>query len=457
MEQERKSGLSRRAGIRIISYCAAAALALGGAAISGYHTTGLYRTQLEYTYQRGLEDLSSTLHNIDIALEKGIYCASAAQLSSLSAQLWKEAGTAKSALAQLPESSEELTTINKFLSQVGDYAMSLSKKTIEGGRVSDQERDNLMSLSDTAGSLSARVDDLRALYEDGALWAGEIQAALANDDLLSGASDIGDGFGASLLEAEESLTDYPTLLYDGPFSDHILNKTPTMTENAAEVSREDARKKAAELLGVPASVVTDGPDEDGTMPSYGFAYEDAVVSVTKNGGYGVYMRNPRNIGTEVLSYEEAVNKAREWLESHGFTGFKESYYMADEGTCVVNFAYTQDGVVCYPDLMKVGVALDNGEVVFYEARGYLMNHKDRELSAPVKSEEEARAALSPVLTVESSALCVIPTDGGGEKYCYEFRCKGLNEEEVLVYINTETLSEDQIFVLLRLDGGVMVK
>ena len=230
-----------------------------------------------------------------------------------------------------------------------------------------------------------------------------------------------------------------------------------MTEGAQEVGRDDARKKASELLGVPASVIKDDQDEEGVMPSYGFSHEGSVVSISKQGGYGVYLRNPRDIGEEVLTYEQAVEKGRAWLESQGFRSMKESYYMTDEGVCVVNFAYSQNGVTCYPDLIKVGVALDNGEVVFYEARGFLMHHKTRDLPVAIKSEEEARAVLSPALTVESSALTVIPTDGGGEEYCYEFRCMGRNEEEVLVYINTVNLSEEQILILLKLDGGVMTK
>ena len=63
----------------------------------------------------------------------------------------------------------------------------------------------------------------------------------------------------------------------------------------------------------------------------------------------------------MLTYEQAVEKGRAWLESQGFRSMKESYYMTDEGVCVVNFAYSQNGVTCYPDLIKVGVALDNGD------------------------------------------------------------------------------------------------
>ena len=56
---------------------------------------------------------------------------------------------------------------------------------------------------------------------------------------------------------------------------------------------------------------------------------------------------------------------------------KESYYVINDGICTINYAYSQDGVTCYPDLVKVAVALDTGGVVEYNATGYIMNHTDR--------------------------------------------------------------------------------
>lgn len=104
----------------------------------------------------------------------------------------------------------------------------------------------------------------------------------------------------------------------------------------------------------------------------------------------------------------------------------------------MNFAYEQDGVTCYPDLVKVGVALDTGSVVFFDARGYLMNHQEREFSAPMLTDTTAREILSPSLTVQSQNMAVIPTSGRNEAYCYEFLCEGREGQKVLVYINSAT-------------------
>ena len=46
---------------------------------------------------------------------------------------------------------------------------------------------------------------------------------------------------------------------------------------------------------------------------------------------------------------------------------RASYYETADGICTVNYAASQDGILLYPDLIKIGIALDNGAVVFYDA------------------------------------------------------------------------------------------
>lgn len=76
---------------------------------------------------------------------------------------------------------------------------------------------------------------------------------------------------------------------------------------------------------------------------------------------------------------------------------------------------------CYPDLVKVGVALDTGDVVSFESEGYLMNHGDRTLPAPAVSEAEAAAQVDGSLTVLAHQLALIPTGGEYEVLCHEFK------------------------------------
>ena len=52
---------------------------------------------------------------------------------------------------------------------------------------------------------------------------------------------------------------------------------------------------------------------------------------------------------------------------------------------------------------------------------------------------------------------LIPTDAGGEVRCYEFLCETEDEQEILIYINAVTGEEERILILLKSDGGTLVK
>ena len=291
---------------------------------------------------------------------------------------------------------------------------------------------------------------------------------LAVSDIINGSVDVAStmipaaddalsDFSQALIDTEESISDYPTLVYDGPFSDHLMNGDAKLLKNQQEITREGARQVAALYLGMAADKIEDDTDEDSVMASYGFKTDDTTIAITKKGGFCSYFRKDRAVGDETKNYDDAKRIAAEYLQNLGLGEFNESYFITDEGLCVINFAYTVDGVICYPDLVKVGVALDNGEVLLFEGRGFIMNHTERSLDAPTYTAEEAEAILSEALTVESQNLAVIPTDGGYEKYCYEFVCTSDTDEQVLVYIGADTLLEEQILILIPVDGGVLTR
>ena len=169
------------------------------------------------------------------------------------------------------------------------------------------------------------------------------------------------------------------------------------------------------------------------------------------------MRKNRNVGDNILSYEQALEKAKRYLSKMGKTNFIETYYFTDEGVCVINFAFLDGQTICYTDLLKVGVAMDTGEIMLYEASGYLTNHQERAFQTPVYTAEQARAVLSEKLVAKKTALALIPTDSGKEVRCYEFLCTSEDTEEILVYINVLTLKEEEILILLKSDGGTLTK
>ncbi|MBC8570556.1 germination protein YpeB [Zongyangia hominis] len=443
--------MKRRTMIRIISYLSALFLVLGIGAFRGNYEAMQYRRALESGYRGALDELTSTLGNIENTLLKGIYVGSPTQISMVAAQLWKDAASAKSCLSSLPVGEMHLENTYRFLSQVGDFSMALSKKSMNGQQLSSDERDNFESMVDYAASLENELMGLDDYINTNNASLGDIvQAANENSD-DPGVASVNAGFE----QMEEGFTSYPKLIYDGPFSDHLADRTPVMTQGQSSISRAAAHKKAAAAAMVEADTLTDASDENSHMPLYCFSGQNVEVGVTKQGGYLCYMRQSRPVGDPVKTVKEAFAAAHQYLNSVGLSGMKDSYYEIGGGICTMNFSAVQDDVVCYPDLVKVGVALDTGDVVFYEARGYLMNHKEREIPTGILSKDRAQQVLSSRLEVQSVQMAIIPTDGKNEIYCYEFLCEGRNGQKVLVYVNARTGAEEQVLILLESENGVL--
>ena len=108
----------------------------------------------------------------------------------------------------------------------------------------------------------------------------------------------------------------------------------------------------------------------------------------------------------------------------------------------------------YPDLIKLKVALDNGQILGIETTGYLNNHTQRDVSKVKITKEQAKEKLNKNLNIQSETLAIIPTEWKTEKLCYEFKGK-VEETEYLVYINAENGEEEQILIITNTPNGVL--
>lgn len=415
----------------MMTFIAAAFLVLAGTTISGYVEAARLRRDLQYTYDRALGDLNDCVSSMQVTLEKSLYANTPTQQNGLAARVMREASLAKGALAVLPVSDGSLFEASRFITQAGDFAMSLSARISAGGTITEEEYASLQQLSEYASRLQESLRN-------------------ADPDFSSGSSD-------NFKDTSDEFADYPTLIYDGPFSDHIAQRQPVFLEGEEELPQGNAQKCAADFLGVPQDELSHDGDTAGNLATYNFSRGTQRITVSRLGGHVVSLIDAREAGEQTLDEEQAKAAAAAFLESRGMTNMKESYYVVSDGVCTINYAYEQDGVICYPDLVKVSVALDNGGVVEYNASGFLMNHTDRDLSQVALTADEARESVSPYLTPDEGRLALIPTAGLNEVLTYEFHCEGQNGEQVLVYINAETGYEEQILILLQTDNGVLTR
>ena len=443
--------ISRRTAVRAVCFSTAALLTLGGFAVRYRMQSEAQRLAMSAGWSHAFGELATSLNSIDIALRKGVV-ATGPMLATLTNEISRDTALALGAISSLPYSGREFENTSNFLSRLGDYAAYLSRVEAAGVGISEEERANLGTLSECATDLNQQIAELYSGVAEGSLTVG---TALDFESIGSSVDVIGD----AISEIELEFPEYPGLIYDGPFSEHISSATPKLTEGAQELSAEEAAERAAAIFGLDPALLTLTGEGGGSLPVYCFMYSgeggDIYIDASRMGGYVVDMMWSRESdGENKLSIDECLNAARSFIESATGKTMKESYHIAENGILTVNFAFMQDDVIIYPDLVKVSVSMYDGAIVGMEARGFVMNHCQRELPTPAVSAEEARAALGDSLDVQSVRLAVIPSSGKYERLCYEFLCR-TGESNMLVYVNAQTGSEEQILILVEDENGTL--
>ena len=442
-----------------VSFTAAAFAVSVGFGVQGYVRAEDYRRQLDNGYRQAFTELTAAAGELDAALEKVTYATTPALFATLCAQAYATAQAAQSALGELPYGNVELEQTAAFFAKAGDYAMAMARGAGAEGVCTDESRETLRGLAAAAGELSATLQALQLQLDGGALHPEDVAAVEAR--LAAAAEDGGQITGGSAFQTVEAdFPQVPTLIYDGPFSEHLSSRTPQMLEGLPQVTEEEARRAAAAFAGLRAEVFTRTSDGAGNLPAWGFSAladgGELYVEITKQGGQVLQMLSSRPVGEAALSRKEGVEQAAAFLEEHGYRDMAPSYFLEGDGILTVHFAPVLDGVYCYPDLVKVGVALDNGDVVSFEAHGYLMNHGAREPAAPAVSADEAAERVDSSLTVLSRQLALIPTGGEYEVLCHEFKCQNADGGHVLVYVNAATGQQERILLLLEDERGTLV-
>ena len=449
----------RRVRVLAASFTAAAFAVSVGFGVQGHVQAEDYRRQLDNGYRQAFTELTTAAGELDAALEKVTYATTPSLFASLCAQAYAKALAAQTALGELPYGNVELEQTAAFFAKAGDYAMAMARGANGEGVCTDENRETLRGLAAAAGELSATLQALQLQLDGGALHPEDVAAAETR--LAAAAEDGGQvTSGSAFQTVEADFPQVPTLIYDGPFSEHLSSRTPHMLEGLPQVTEEEARRAAAAFAGLRAEVFTRTSDGAGNLPAWGFSAlvdgGELYVEITKQGGQVLQMLSSRPVGEAALSRKEGVEQAAAFLEEHGYRDMAPSYFLEGDGILTVHFAPVLDGVYCYPDLVKVGVALDNGDVVSFEAHGYLMNHGAREPAAPAVSADEAAERVDSSLTILSRQLALIPTGGEYEVLCHEFKCQNADGGHVLVYVNAATGQQERILLLLEDERGTLV-
>ena len=445
----------RWAVLSVVLFIAVAAV-IGGFALTFYSEKQAAEMKLGYMQRENIASLSESLEEIEYSLQKGKYAASPYQAVVLASSVLLEAGGAKENLQHLPITDVKLSDVAKYLSQTGEYVFLLAEKTVRGEEITAEDYKTLSEMSEKASALATEMRNFNGEITEENCDYTALSLFYKATEALPAAS--GAAAEKSVFEKIESLfKNVSPLYYDGKFSDKQKAEPDGFWTGKPEISKDAAREKAAYVFDIKTESVSGGEtvERDGfSCYEFGAYNGDRQAVIIKNGGYLYSYINNISSGDAVLSEDEAIAKAENFLKRAGFENMTVTEKDYTGNTLAVTFVSEKDGVIVYPEKVVVGVSLDNGEIISFTSSDFWQNlKKDRTFSFNI-SEDAAAKKVSERLEIRSVNKAFCLSDGGREYPCYEFICRGEENGEIRVYINSKTGVEEKITLVSETDTGV---
>lgn len=401
----------------------------------------------ENGYTSSYYTLTDSLLQIENNLSKMRVVRTPSLQSELLVKTAINAEVAEQCLTSLSVAGGDMYSTVKFCNQVGDYSLYLLKKLDNGDELSDTDYSTLDKLYEATRSLGTR---LNALSDK--ITAGEYSFAdLGSED---------DAFSSMVSEIADGAIEYPALIYDGPFSDGLEDPSPVALDGE-EITKEQGIELAKGYLTdyENASVNYDG-ELGGFIECYMYSFTAGNVNgnlmLSKIGGTLVMADVNDSVSNPEYTKEQGVELAEQYCEKIGLKGMSAVWACVTDSELYVNLCYEEDGIIFYPDMVKIKVSLETGRITGYEAREYIYNHTQRNTDYTVNiTEEEALAASYGEMEVESIRLTVIPLDAGGEKLTYEVYGT-VDGYGFFVYVDAATGKDVRVLQVIDSDEGELL-
>ena len=394
-----------------------------------------YKISQENTYKRALYSACDSLKNLDAVLGKAAISHDKATQAQLLTFAVLHANEVNQDLSNLPiADSDNFSACQKFVNQTQDYAQYLLKRVASGKDLSEKERRALSNLDDVA----TRLYDVMQKYaeSDSAMF-------ITNGNGLHNSGALSDTFG----ELKENTFQYEKLIYDGPYSDSVQQKC---YKCGKVITAEKGSEIVSKLFG--KNEFAQKIENKGVW--YSYKLSNGRVLLTCDGKVAEYETYRNDTPSDTLSQEQCIASAEEFCRKLGYDVEGVWVSRTQEQTTYVNCATVKEGVIVYPDLVKVAVDSYTGEVVGCEAKAYLINHRDWDVSMGKSDEKQAQSLVDSSLKVTHVAKALV--EKNGEYFaCYQFQCEK-DSRQYFVYIDSRTGNEVEIFKVIENTEGYTV-
>ena len=409
-------------------------------------TTNTYSNQLENLYKRNYYELSSNINDIEVDMSKLIATNSTTTKREVLTNLYSNCTMANNNLSMLPISNTKIKNVNDFVNKLGGYVYSLLTKVNNNQSFSDYDYQ-------TINDLHSESQRLMVAYN-------EHISSLKFDYKILKDVNFSDGdkssFDAGLVNSDNSKV--PTLIYDGPFADSVVNKEIKGLPNN-EITKEQAYDIVmTQLTMLDVTSIRYVGESDGNFYTYNFSVEadnrTLFVQVSKMGGKIVDITGYSNGNTIKYDLNICIDMAETLARSLGYDNVYQVWYAENNNIVYINLAPIINHVIYYPDLVKVKVDKCAG-VIALEGKNYWYNHIERDLNNINVTFDKAQNNLSKALTVNERNYALIPNKYSGETLTYEFVCTW-KDYTYYVYIDVSTGEEVNIMRVIKTTSGDLI-
>lgn len=325
-------------------------------------------------------------------------------------------------LGTLPINQENVVSATKFFNQISGVCEAYTKVLNNNKNLTIEQELLFEKIGIVLNEIKDKFNNQNyGMYDTGFNF---VDAGIFDND---GMNELSSSMGDVTSEAVE----YPVMIFDGPFSASLETKIIKGLP-VQEISVEDAKNylKQDVYKDYDAQIEYD-KTTDGDIDTYDFKIifnnEKQYAQVSKRGGLLITLSGEGSETYKTYDEYDAVAKAEDFANSIGFKNMKCVWKDAVKNIEYINLAPVVNGVIYYPDLVKVKIDLGNNMIVGLEALNYALNHTERELNF-VNSESEAESILGFDYDVLDKSKAVIKLDGGREIAVYEFHVDRINGE-----------------------------
>lgn len=463
----------KKAFIITVSILSLAIIALGIVLVSTSNTLTATSASLESIYQRSFYQLVNNVNNMEVEVSKLLVSNdSTSQQKSLS-NIKQQSSDAEDSLSLLPISSNVLNQTTRFMNKVNGYCSSLI--TYKDGKIEGEDYATLSQIHKSIESVKTELNNIM----------DKIMHGYRISDNLGDGSETSN-FSSNFANFTNDSISYPSLIYDGPFSDSVLNKVVKGLPET-EVTEAQAQEKIKNIFANNQTSIQLLGETAGKFNTYDYsvmAYDrNYYLQITKRGGFLLTMsanafnqdssqnnntsqatQNSTDVGESIDADTidqkndqilKAVAKAEEFVKDLGLKNMKSVWSASSNKVAYVNLAPIVDDIIMYPDLVKVKIDLDDFRVIGFEATSYAYNHVQREDLIAQLDADEAKKMVSDNLNIKSQRLCVIPLDFVGETLAYEF-AGDYEGYKYYLYIDAYTGSQVRVLRVVQTSQGELV-